>query len=116
MSTDYHEPASELSKEARDMTRALRSLIEEVEAVLWYMQRIDVATDEELKDIMQHNAEEEMEHAMMSLEWLRRNQKGWDKNIRTYLLKDKPILELEEEATSEENSSTDSTSLDIGEL
>ena len=116
MSMDYNEPANELSKEARDLTRGLRSLIEEVEAVLWYTQRVDLATDEEIKGIMLHNAKEEMEHAMMALEWLRRNQEGWDENIRTYLLKDKPILELEDEATGKEGSSNDSTSLGIGEL
>ncbi len=98
MAKDYHEPAEELTPEVRDQIRAVNSLKEEIEAVDWYMQRVAVAKDQELKDIMWHNAVEEMEHAMMALEWLRRNMDGWDGQMRRYLFTEKPILEVEEEA------------------
>ncbi|MET3617873.1 ferritin-like protein [Peptoniphilus olsenii] len=112
--SDYHEPASEMSEEARDLVRGLKSFIEEVEAVFWYTQRVEVATNEELKEIMWHNAVEEMEHAMMSLEWLRRNQEGWDEQMRTYLFTDVPIMEAEENA--ECASEKENKDLGIGEL
>lgn len=115
MANDYHEPASEMSSHDRDIIRAINSLKEEIEAVDWYMQRVATATDQELKDIMWHNAVEEMEHAMMSLEWLRRNQDGWDEQMRTYLFKDKPIMELEE-GEGEEETQPEQKSLNIGEI
>lgn len=111
MANDYHEPANEMSEKDRDIIRAINSFKEEIEAVDWYAQRVAVATDEELKDIMWHNAVEEMEHAMMTLEWLRRNQDGWDEQMRTYLFTDKPILEVEEGQGSEE---ADHNSKDLG--
>ncbi|RVU55544.1 encapsulin-associated ferritin-like protein [Anaerosphaera multitolerans] len=115
MAKDYHEPEVELDEKVRDQVRAINSLKEEIEAVDWYMQRVAVASDQELKDIMWHNAVEEMEHAMMTLEWLRRNMDGWDEQMRTYLFTEKPILEVEEEAEAEEDSD-DSGTLGIGEL
>lgn len=97
MANDYHEPAKEMDEKCRDIIRAINSLKEEVEAVDWYTQRCAVATDKELKDIMWHNAKEEMEHAMMTLEWLRRNQDGWDEHMRTFLFAEGDIMEAEEE-------------------
>lgn len=112
--TDYHEPADELSQKTRDYTRALRSLIEEVEAVMWYQQRVDVTGDEQLKKILEHNRDEEMEHACMALEYLRRTMPGWDEELRTYLFTEGDITELEEgeDDDDEENDS----SLGIGKL
>ena len=81
----YHEPTSELSDTSRDITRALMSLKEEIEAIDWYNQRMDVCTDARLKEILAHNRDEEMEHACMMLEWLRQNMSGWDEQIRAYL-------------------------------
>ena len=75
--------------------RALHSLIEEIEAVDWYQQRVDVTDDESLKAILEHNRDEEIEHACMALEWLRRNMPGWDEELRTYLFTEKKITELE---------------------
>lgn len=112
--SDYHEPAREMAEGTRDLVRGLKSFIEEVEAVFWYTQRVEVATNNELKEIMWHNAVEEMEHAMMTLEWLRRNQDGWDEQMRTYLFTDGPIMEAEE--GEGEDSSSDDTDLGIGEL
>lgn len=94
MSTVYHE--SGLSKEAKATHRALTSLIEELEAVDWYNQRADVAQDEELKKILIHNRNEEMEHAAMLLEWLRRRLPDLDEELETYLFKTAPITEIEE--------------------
>ncbi|HKB86023.1 MAG TPA: ferritin-like domain-containing protein [Ignavibacteriaceae bacterium] len=95
--SEFHEPPEDLSPETRDFRRALNSLKEEIEAIDWYQQRIDSTKDEELKKIIEHNKLEEMEHAMMALEWLRRNMPGWDKKMRQYLFKKKDIVELEED-------------------
>lgn len=94
--SDYHEPTNEMSSGSRDYTRALNSLKEEIEAVDWYQQRAGVASDQQLKKILNHNMEEEMEHACMLLEWLRRNMDGWEENLKTYLFTDKDIVEIEE--------------------
>jgi hypothetical protein len=89
----YHEPTAELSDETREMHRAITSLMEELEAVDWYQQRIDVCKDEELKRILVHNRDEEKEHAAMVLEWIRRRDEVFDKELREYLFTDKPLAE-----------------------
>lgn len=89
--SDYHEPVAELSQKSRSITRALNSLKEEVEAVDWYSQRVDVEKDESLKAILKHNMIEEIEHASMTLEWLRRNMEGWDDHLKTFLFKEGEI-------------------------
>ncbi|MDI3289810.1 encapsulin-associated ferritin-like protein [Polyangium sp. 15x6] len=94
-SETYHEPYDVLSPAARDMHRAIWSLIEELEAIDWYAQRAEVTNDAELRAVLLHNRAEEIEHAMMNLEWIRRQDSLFDKNIRTYLLKDVPITEIE---------------------
>ncbi|HSM28039.1 MAG TPA: ferritin, partial [Thioalkalivibrio sp.] len=72
MSSDgYHEPVEELSDDSREMHRAIVSLMEELEAVDWYQQRVDACKDPELKAILAHNRDEEIEHAAMVLEWIR---------------------------------------------
>ncbi len=93
----YHEPINELSQETRDMHRAIVSLMEELEAIDWYQQRIDASQDKELKAILAHNCDEEKEHAAMVLEWIRRRDPQFDKELRDYLFTDKPITELEED-------------------
>ncbi|WP_295150210.1 encapsulin-associated ferritin-like protein [uncultured Peptoniphilus sp.] len=103
MANDYHEPASEMTKKQREIVRAINSLKEEIEAVDWYYQRVAVTDDKELKEIMWHNAEEEIEHAMMTLEWLRRNQEGWDEQMRTYLFCEGNIMEAEENAKEDDD-------------
>ena len=100
--SQYHEPAGELSAETRNHVRALNSLREEIEAIDWYGQRIGPATDPELARVLRHNMKEEMEHAAMALEWLRRNMDGWDEPLRTYLFTSKPLLEIEEEDEEDE--------------
>jgi len=93
--SDYHDPQNELSDKARSLTRALTSLKEEIEAVDWYNQRRDVEKDDELKDILKHNMLEEIEHACMTIEWLRRNMEGWDEELDTYLFTEESITDLE---------------------
>ena len=74
--SNYHEPVELLNEKTRNITRAINSLKEELEAVDWYNQRVEASSDEELKAIMAHNRDEEIEHACMTLEWLRRNMEG----------------------------------------
>ena len=81
----YHEPVEELSDETRDMHRAITSLMEELEAVDWYNQRVDACKDPELAKILAHNRDEEKEHAAMVLEWIRRRDPSLDRELRDYL-------------------------------
>ncbi len=87
----YHEPVAELSDETRDMHRAIVSLMEELEAVDWYNQRMDACKDAELKVILEHNRDEEKEHAAMVLEWIRRRDGCLDDQLREYLFTRKAI-------------------------
>jgi uncharacterized protein len=112
--SNYHEPANELSSEARDFSRALNSLKEEIEAVDWYHQRVDLTENESLKEIMAHNRDEEIEHACMTLEWLRRNMPGWDEELRNYLFKDGEIAHHDHGEI--ENGRKPSKDLNIGKL
>ncbi len=93
MSTVYNETG--LSEEAKDIHRALASLIEELEAVDWYNQRADTTGNPELKAILLHNRNEEIEHASMALEWLRRRIPKFDEELRTYLFTSAPITQTE---------------------
>lgn len=94
-SDTYHEPLDKLSSTTQDMHRALVSLQEELEAVDWYQQRADACEEPELKAILLHNMREEIEHASMVLEWLRRHHADFDKHLHTYLFQEKPILAIE---------------------
>ena len=87
----YHEPINELSDKTRDMHRAIMSLMEELEAVDWYNQRVDACKSQELKAILAHNRDEEKEHAAMVLEWIRRQDPAFDNELRDYLFNDLPI-------------------------
>ena len=87
----YQEPGAELSGDTRDMHRALESLKEELEAVDWYNQRVDLCEDDELRAILAHNRDEEKEHAAMILEWVRRKDSTFAKELKDYLFRDTPI-------------------------
>jgi uncharacterized protein len=100
--SEYHEPEAELSAHARDLHRALTSLKEEIEAVDWYNQRWEASQDESLRAVLAHNRDEEIEHATMTLEWLRRNMPAWNEALRTYLFTDAPITEIEERSEAAE--------------
>lgn len=95
-SATLHEPAEKLSPETIDRHRAIVSLMEELEAVDWYDQRLEAASDPELRAILAHNRDEEKEHAAMALEWLRRHDAKWAEHLKTYLFAAAPILEIEE--------------------
>ena len=120
---EYHEPFELLDEDTRNYHRAIKSIMEELEAVDWYNQRVATCTDAELKKLLAHNRDEEMEHACMALEWLRRNMPGWDHMLRTYLFQDESvsIVDTEKHATSgkaapSESDDTDNPSLEIGSL
>ncbi len=89
----YHEPVEELNDDVRDMHRAITSLMEELEAVDWYNQRVHATKDEELKKLLIHNRDEEKEHAAMMLEWIRRRDDFFDKQLRKFLFKDGDKIE-----------------------
>jgi len=99
--SNYIEPVEELEGSVRDNVRALTTVKEEVEAVIWYQQRAAACSDEQLKKVVEHNMLEEIEHACMTLEWLRRNMTGWDEQLKTYLFKAEDITEIEESEESE---------------
>ncbi|SHL17707.1 hypothetical protein SAMN05216428_101347 [Nitrosospira sp. Nsp11] len=90
-SVGYHEPIEELSDETRDMHRAIVSLMEELEAVDWYNQRVNACKDEELKAILMHNRDEEKEHASMVLEWIRRRDAKFSSELKEYLFTETPL-------------------------
>ena len=96
-SIGYHEPIEELSIETRDMHRAIVSLMEELEAIDWYNQRADVCKDPELKAILEHNRDEEKEHASMLLEWIRRKNPVFSNKLKDYLFTEKPIAHTSED-------------------
>ena len=124
-SEGYHEPLEKLSAQTMDMHRAIVSLMEELEAIDWYNQRVDAAADPELRAILAHNRDEEKEHAAMLLEWLRRRDPKLDEHLRGYLFTRQSVIEREHEldaasanASTEtaRASSTGDGSLGIGNL
>ena len=94
-SASFHESEGSLTPETRDLHRAIVSLMEELEAIDWYQQRIEGAGDAELKEILRHNRDEEKEHAAMVLEWIRRRDPGFDEHLRTFLFTEGPITARE---------------------
>jgi len=120
-SESYHEPMDLLSEETRNMHRAIVSLKEELEAVDWYQQRAEACSDDELRGVLVHNKNEEIEHAMMNLEWIRRHSAVFDANIKTYLNSKGPILDVEKQQTESEGGGgakapASTSSLGIGSL
>lgn len=97
-SENLHVPREKLSQEARMLHYALTSLQEELDAVDWYRQRADDTEDEELKQILLHNMREEMEHASMVLEWIRRNNEDFAGHLKTYLFTEASIIAVEKAA------------------
>jgi len=101
-SENLHIPREKLSREGRLLHYAITSLQEELDAVDWYRQRADDTEDEELKQILLHNMREEMEHAAMVLEWIRRNNKEFEGHLRTYLFTEAPVVAIEHAAEGRE--------------
>ncbi len=94
-SDNYHEPLELLSGETIDMHRAIASLMEELEAIDWYQQRVDACADSLLKTVLLHNKNEEIEHAMMLMEWIRRHNGYFNDMMRRYLFTEQPLVGIE---------------------
>jgi ferritin-like protein len=122
----YHEPIDLIKEETKNLHRGIVTLIEELEAVDWYQQRSDACSNDELRAVIDHNRNEEIEHAMMTLEWLRRHHDVFATHIDTYLNTPTPITEAEQEQKRQRNTGGDgalcgdvassSSSLGIGSL
>jgi uncharacterized protein len=112
--TEYHEPLENLPEKTRDLHRALKSLMEELEAVDWYSQRVAATKDEDLRAVLTHHADEEIEHACMLLELLRRREPKWDANLRKYLFTTAPITDVEKGAGTSGLSDGDLGLRDLG--
>lgn len=100
--SEYHEPEEKLTEEAMEYHRIIKSVMEELEAVDWYNQRAVATNDPDVQAIVEHNRDEEIEHACMGLEWLRRNNPVWDEMLRTFLFTNAKITEVEEEGEGED--------------
>jgi ferritin-like protein len=111
MAGEIHEPRDVLGPARLDAHRAIASLMEELEAVDWYDQRVAAASDAQLAAVLAHNRDEEKEHAAMTLEWLRRTDPVWDDVLRRYLFTAGPIDSLED---AESGHSDEKASPDIG--
>ncbi len=96
----YHEPIELLGAATLERHRAIVSLMEELEAVDWYDQRVDASGDPSLAAVLAHNRDEEREHAAMLIEWLRRNDPIWDRFLRMYLFTEGDITAIEKAETS----------------
>lgn len=101
-STTLHEPLEQLKPETPNIHRAIVSLIEELEAIDWYRQRADACSEDQLKAILEHNMNEEIEHAAMVLEWLRRHVPKIDEALKTYLFTTGDVTKLEKAVTNGE--------------
>lgn len=101
----YHEPYDRLTQPTTDLHRAIRSLMEEFEAVDWYQQRVDACQDDELRAILAHNRDEEKEHAAMVLEWIRRRDPVLDEQLKQYLFTSASIAGREDNTKTEGGSS-----------
>ncbi len=115
-SAGLHEPADKLQPETIDQHRALVSIMEELEAVDWYHQRVDATNNPELAAVLAHNRDEEKEHAAMTLEWLRRHDPVLDQHLRTYLFTEGSITEIEHVAENDDEEGSAGPSLNIGSL
>ena len=119
-SMTFHESEAHLAPATRDMHRAIVSLMEELEAVDWYQQRMDATESSELRDILRHNRDEEKEHAAMVLEWIRRHDPAFDTKLREYLFTEGSIVrreaQLEQQAAGAAASNGGSTRTTVGSL
>jgi ferritin-like protein len=115
-SEGLHEAAELLDEATIDRHRAFTSLVEELQAVDWYDQRVKATQDSSLADILAHNRDEEKEHACMTLEWLRRRDPVLDQHLRTYLFTTEPVTEVEHEAEADGDGGAAVGSLRIGSL
>ncbi len=93
--SDYHEEWSALPEAARNVHRAVRTALEELEAIDWYHERAVLCQDPSLRSVIEHARDEEIEHCCLALEWLRRNVPEWDRKMRAFLFTAGPIVKEE---------------------
>jgi hypothetical protein len=98
------------------MHRAIVSLMEELEAIDWYQQRADACADPQLKDVLLHNKNEEIEHATMVMEWIRRHNDHFNEMMRKYLFTEAPIAGIEKGAEADNPAASVTKTLDIGSM
>jgi ferritin-like protein len=115
-SDTYHEPLELLSGETRDMHRAIVSLMEELQAIDWYQQRADACAEPQLKAVLLHNKNEEIEHATMLMEWIRRHSEYFDEMMRKYLFTEAPIVGIEQGADADSPAAAVIKTLGIGSM
>lgn len=115
-SNTYHESLDLLTEDTRDMHRAIVSLMEELEAIDWYQQRADACSDPQLKDVLLHNKNEEIEHASMVMEWIRRHNAKFDEMMRKYLFTEQPITGIEKGAGTDCSAFSGPATLGIGSM
>jgi len=113
-SATLHESPEALGSEAIERHRAIVSIMEELEAIDWYDQRAIASGDDELRAVIEHNRDDEKEHAAMALEWLRRRDPFLDEQLRKYLFTEGSIAVKEDEVTVDDDAG--SGSLGIGDL
>jgi uncharacterized protein len=94
----YHEPPEELSEKTRTYVRVIQSMIEEAEAIDWYVQRLAVEKDEEARAVMSQAQKEEFIHFGMDLEFLLRRTPDWRNILKNILFKKGDLIELAEKA------------------
>ncbi len=112
-----HEEREQLGPEILDRHRAISTIMEELEAIDWYDQRIKASSNPELQSVLLHNRNEEKEHASMLLEWLRRHDGEFDGHLRTYLFRQGPIRDVPARSESDAGGGTGGDgSLGIGSL
>jgi uncharacterized protein len=115
-SAGYHESEDKLRPETQDNHRALTSMQEELEAADWYDQRVDAATDPELKQILAHNRDEEKEHFSMLLEWYRRRDATMDAHLKEYLFTSGSLVAREAASAGGGGGSADAAAQSAGSL
>lgn len=113
-SEGYHEPLPLLNDGIMDRHRMIVSIMEELEAVDWYDQRVTATDDESLAAILAHNRDEEKEHAAMAIEWLRRHDETFDAELRTYLFTEGPIVDVERQAMGRDGGADSASAEEIG--
>jgi uncharacterized protein len=113
-SATLHESSEVLGSEAIDRHRAIVSIMEELEAIDWYDQRAIASADDGLRAVLEHNRDDEKEHAAMALEWLRRRDPALDEQLRKYLFTEGSITAKEDEVAADDD--TGSGSLGVGDL
>jgi len=112
----YHESLDLLTEETRNMHRAIVSLKEELEAIDWYQQRADACSDPQLKGVLLHNKNEEIEHATMLLEWIRRHDGHFNEMMREYLFTEPAITDIEKGAETNGPAPAAAETLGIGSM